>query len=122
MNPADFLNAVLLSFSVAEQSLSITPVNILEAVVLVFSVAGQEFISRRNRRGFILWLVSNVCGIITFSVTGRWIMVALYLYFSVKCFQGLRHWKLLEQEDARKIAVATIAGPLSTMPFVKSGA
>jgi len=68
-------------------------------VILVLSVVGQEFISRRNRHGFYAWLVSNVCGVAVFMLTGRLLMVALYCYFIVKCVQGLHNWKRLEEQE-----------------------
>lgn len=70
--------------------------NALEAALLVLSVAGQEFISKRNSRGFNFWMAGNVCAIVLFSLTGRPMMVLLYVYFFVKCVQGLRNWRRLE--------------------------
>lgn len=73
---------------------------VLEVIVVILSIAGQEYISRRNRKGFAFWLVGNLCGIAMFVLMGHPAMAALYSYYFVKCVQGLRHWSKLDEIDA----------------------
>lgn len=79
----------------------LTVLNFLEAMLLVLSVVGQEFISKRNRRGFLFWTAGNLCAIALFFLSARPLMVILYIYFSVKCIQGLHNWRRLEEGEAR---------------------
>ena len=76
-----------------------TQANLLEFFFVGLSVIGQEFIVRRNRRGFFFFIAGNLVAVVMFSIMGRWMSVLLYLYFIAKSMQAIRHWRVLEDED-----------------------
>ena len=70
----------------------------LSLAFTTLSVVGNEFIKRRNRGGYWFWLVGNGLGLAMFALLGQWITVALYVYFTASCVQGLVHWRRLERQ------------------------
>ncbi|BAP87609.1 uncharacterized protein E1O_04780 [Burkholderiales bacterium GJ-E10] len=70
----------------------------MNAAFTILSVAGNEFIKRRNRRGYWFWLAGNAIGLAMFALQRQWITAALYVYFAASCLQGLRHWGRLERK------------------------
>jgi nicotinamide mononucleotide transporter len=68
----------------------------LNIAFVLLSVIGNEFIRRRDRRGYWLWLPANLLGLLFFISSAEWWTALLYLYFSVACVLALRHWKRLE--------------------------
>lgn len=68
----------------------------LDIAFTTLSIVGNEFIKRRNRRGYWFWLVGNSLGLALFVMQHQWITALLYVYFTVSCVQGLRHWARAE--------------------------
>lgn len=77
---------------------AVTPVNLLEAAFVILSIIGNEFIVRRDRRGFHFWLAGNVIAVVMSISLGRWMSAMLYAYFIVKTIQGSARWRELEQQ------------------------
>ena len=73
-----------------------TIITTLNVAFTTFSIVGNEFIKRRNRRGYWFWLVGNSLGLTAFIMQHQWITALLYVYFTVSCVQGLRHWARAE--------------------------
>ncbi len=61
------------------------------------SILGNEFIKRRNHRGYWFWLLGNSVGIAMFALQQQWLLVMLYGYFAVSCVQGLVNWTHLDK-------------------------
>lgn len=78
----------------------LTPLGLVELIYVALSIVGQEFIARRDRRGFYAWGVSNIFGAIMFIALQRWMALVLAIYFCTKNVQGLRTWKRLEEAGA----------------------
>jgi nicotinamide mononucleotide transporter len=76
--------------------MTLTFLGVLNAAFTALSIVGNEFIKRRNRRGYWFWLVGNALGLTLFVVQRQWITAALYVYFTVSCVQGLRFWTKVE--------------------------
>ena len=71
----------------------VTPVvTALNVALTGLSIVGNEFIKRRNRRGYWLWLIGNAMGLTMFMLLGQWITAALYGDFTASCVQGVAHW------------------------------
>ncbi|MEO8136732.1 MAG: nicotinamide mononucleotide transporter [Betaproteobacteria bacterium] len=90
---------------------AVTPTNVLEALFVTFSIIGQEFIVRRDRRGFRFFIVGNVIAIVMFLALGRWMSCVLYVYFIVKSVQGSANWRNLEQQASQVISHASGGAP-----------
>ena len=73
-----------------------TIITTLNVAFTTFSIVGNEFIKRRDRRGYWFWLVGNSLGLTAFIMQHQWITALLYVYFTVSCVQGLRHWARAE--------------------------
>lgn len=81
--------------------MDISLVNLLDGVFVVLSIIGQEFISRRKSKGFYFWIASNICGLVLFAIGNRPLMMLLYVYFLVRCIQGLATWRHLESKESQ---------------------
>lgn len=68
----------------------------LDVAFTALSVVGNEFIKRRDRRGYWFWLCGNVLGLALFLLQRQWITATLYVYFTISCIQGLARWRQLE--------------------------
>ncbi len=84
-------------------------IDAVEAVFVSLSMIGQHFNAKRDARGFHFWIVSNVGALVMFASLGRWMTCVLYLYYTYKCWEGIRTWKTLEQQP-------TETGLLKTAP------
>ena len=73
-----------------------TIITTLDVAFTALSIVGNEFIKRRNRHGYWFWLVGNSLGLTAFVLQRQWITALLYVYFTVSCVQGLRHWARAE--------------------------
>ena len=73
-----------------------TIITALDVAFTALSIVGNEFIKRRNRRGYWFWLIGNSLGLTAFVLQHQWITALLYVYFTVSCVQGLRHWARAE--------------------------
>lgn len=71
-----------------------------EAFFVTMSIVGQHFIARRQARGFYFWIAGNLVALVLFSSLGRWMTVALYVYFLWKSIEGIRVWRMLEGGDS----------------------
>lgn len=80
--------------------LGVSPVAWAELLYVALSVVGQEFIAKRDWRGFYAWMVSNVCAAVVFIDAQRWMAVLLTGYFLWKSIVGLRTWKRLDESAA----------------------
>ena len=49
-----------------------------------------------GERRYWFWLVGNSLGLTAFVLQHQWITALLYVYFTVSCVQGLRHWTRAE--------------------------
>lgn len=79
------------------------PLFFVEAAYVLLSIVGQEFVSRRDWRGFYAWMVSNVFAAWLFFAGGRWLALLLSGYFFYKSAVGLNTWRRLERlENASK--------------------
>jgi nicotinamide riboside transporter PnuC len=72
-----------------------TIITTLDVAFTTLSTVGNEFIKRRNRRGYWFWLVGNSLGLTAFIMQHQ-CTALLYVYFTVSCVQGLRHWARAE--------------------------
>lgn len=80
------------------------PLFVVEAFYVLLSIVGQEFVSRRDWRGFYAWMASNVFAAWLFCSSERWLALLLSVYFFYKSFVGLRTWRHLEriEREARQ--------------------
>ena len=74
--------------------------NMMNIAFTSLSILGNEFIKRRNQRGYWFWLAGNGVGITMFAIQHNWLLVALYGYFAISCVQGLAHWNRLERPES----------------------
>lgn len=61
------------------------------------SIVGNEFIKRRDSRGYWFWLIGNGIGVAMFAVQQQWLLVTLYSYFAISCVQGLANWNRMDR-------------------------
>ncbi len=80
--------------------MTLTAIGVLNAAFTALAIVGNEFIKRRNRRGYWFWLVGNALGLALFILQQQWITAALYVYFIVSCVQGLWFWSQAEKTHA----------------------
>lgn len=75
-------------------------VRALNVIFVLLAILGNEFIRRRDRRGWFLWLPSNVIALVFFGLQRQWWTVALYAYFTVAAMLAIREWRRREQKEA----------------------
>ena len=73
---------------------------------VLLSVLGNEFIRRRDRRGWWLWLPGNVVAVAFFALQREWWTTALYVYFSCAAVLAIRDWRRKESRDVITIGFA----------------
>ena len=71
----------------------------LNILFVLLAIVGNEFIRRRDRRGWFLWLPSNVIALVFFSLQRQWWTVALYAYFTVAALLAIGEWRRREHEQ-----------------------
>ena len=78
----------------------------LNIAFVLLSVLGNEFIRRRDRRGWWLWLPGNLIAIAFFALQREWWTTALYAYFSCAAVLAIRDWRRKDSRDAITIGFA----------------
>lgn len=71
--------------------------SVLNIAFTSLSILGNEFIKRRNSRGYWFWLIGNGIGVAMFAMHQQWLLVMLYGYFAISCMQGLVNWNRLDR-------------------------
>ena len=74
--------------------------SVLNIAFTSLSILGNEFIKRRNSRGYWFWLIGNGIGVAMFAMQQQWLLVTLYGYFAVSCVQGLVNWNRLQRQES----------------------
>ena len=73
----------------------------LNIAFVAFAIVGNEFIRRRDARGWYFWIASNTLAILYFCAVREDWTLALFAYYLVASFLGLRRW---EREERRSRA------------------
>ena len=63
---------------------------------VVLSILGNEFIRRRIRRGWWLWLAADILAVTFFTLQHEWWIVLLYVYFGWAAVRALGEWRRQE--------------------------
>ena len=71
----------------------------LNIIFVILSIIGNEFVRRRDRRGWWAWLPGNLLAVTFFSLRHEWWTALLYGYFSCTSWLALRDWRRLEQRN-----------------------
>lgn len=79
-------------------------------VLAVLSVAGNEFVIRKMRLGFVVWLVANTGFAVHCWLIGEYALAALYAVYWGMAARGFIRWT---KEDARP---STSSGPSGRRP------
>jgi len=73
----------------------------LEGFFLLMVVVGQHYVSKRDKRGFYFWMLSNFIAVFVMAALQRWIMVTLYVYLFYASFAGVVRWSVMERDEER---------------------
>ncbi len=65
----------------------------LQGIGLVTSYLGAELNSRRDIRGFHLWLLSNAALVIVHAVSGLWLLCLLDVAYVSVNIHGIVRWR-----------------------------
>lgn len=77
----------------------------LNITFVVLTIVGNEFIRRRDRRGWWIWLPADLLAIVFFALQREWWTMALYVYFALACLAALRDWRGKERRESSGITV-----------------
>lgn len=69
---------------------------LLNVAFVLLAVAGNEFIRRRNARGWQLWIPANILAVLYFALLHEWWTLALFVYYFVTSIMGFVHWRRAE--------------------------
>ncbi len=94
--------------------------DVAEMLFVGASILGQQFITRRQARGFYVWIFGSVVAVLLFASLGRWMTCGLHLYFIWMSCQGIRNWAALDRTQAQVQGNLTGRGPAALLPDVGS--
>ena len=76
----------------------------LNIAFVALAAIGNEFIRRRDARGWYFWIASNTLAIIYFCAVRQDWTLALFVYYFITSFLGLGRWR----REERRTRVARI--------------
>jgi len=71
----------------------------LNIAFVALAIVGNEFIRRRDTRGWYFWIASNTLAIIYFCAFRQDWTLALFAYYFVASFLGLGRWRREERRS-----------------------
>lgn len=71
----------------------------LNVAFVLLAIAGNEFIRRRDARGWPFWIPANALAVLYFSLLHDWWTLALFAYYFVTSILGLIHWHRTERRE-----------------------
>ena len=71
----------------------------LNIAFVALAIVGNEFIRRRDARGWYFWIASNTLAILYFCAVREDWTLALFAYYLVASFLGLRRWRCEERRS-----------------------
>lgn len=73
---------------------------LLNVTFVLLAIAGNEFIRRRDARGWRFWIPANALAVLYFAVLHEWWTLALFAYYLLTSIMGLIHWRTTERRAA----------------------
>ena len=73
----------------------------LNILFVALSILGNEFVCRRDRRGWWVWLLADVLAAVFFLIEREWWTVLLYVYFCWAFVRALGEWRRQERVASR---------------------
>lgn len=71
-----------------------------DAATNVFAVFAQLLMLKRYREQWVWWLAVDIFCIKMWAVAGNWVMVAMYIAWTINCLYGWYNWtKLTKQKE-----------------------
>lgn len=77
--------------------------HVLNLTFVLLSIVGNEFVRRRDRRGWWIWLPGNLIATLFFSLQREWWTALLYAYFCCTSWLALQDWRRLEQQRPKAL-------------------
>lgn len=72
---------------------ALSVLTLLNIAFVLLAIMGNEFIRRRDARGWQFWVPANVLAVLYFAMLHEWWTLALFAYYFVTSIMGLVHWR-----------------------------
>ncbi len=79
---------------------TLSTLTLLNIAFVLLAIAGNEFIRRRDARGWRFWIPANIFAVLYFAMLHEWWTLALFAYYFVTSILGLVHWRRAERRCA----------------------
>ena len=77
----------------------LSTLTLLNIAFVLLAIAGNEFIRRRDARGWRFWIPANILAVLYFAMLHEWWTLALFGYYLISSILGLDHWRRNEKQD-----------------------
>jgi nicotinamide mononucleotide transporter len=77
----------------------LSTLTLLNIAFVLLAIAGNEFIRRRDARGWRFWIPANILAVLYFGLLHEWWTLALFGYYLISSILGLVHWRRNEKQD-----------------------
>ena len=78
----------------------LSTLTLLNIAFVLLAITGNEFIRRRDTRGWQLWIPANALAVLYFAILHEWWTLALFGYYFITSILGLVHWRRTERRFA----------------------
>ncbi len=82
---------------------TLSTLTVLNIAFVLLAIAGNEFIRRRDARGWRFWIPANALAVLYFALLNEWWTLALFAYYFVTSIMGLVHWRRAERRTAAQL-------------------
>ena len=73
--------------------MSVSVLHFIEIFAAVLGLIGSWLISEKDIRGYYVWIASNIAAMITQYESGLYVMVAMFLIYTIINIRGVLNWK-----------------------------
>lgn len=78
----------------------LSAITLLNIAFVLLAIVGNEFIRRRDARGWQFWIPANALAVLYFALLREWWTLALFAYYFLTSILGLIHWRRTERRAA----------------------
>lgn len=75
---------------------AVKSINPIEAIGVITSIIGSFYITARNIKAFVFWMIGNAALLFVMLDRGVYLAAAMYLYYIFNSLYGYLNWKKLD--------------------------